>query len=431
MLLSRDQLDLFRFEDLVRRADAAEPAAAGQTLREALELWRGPPLADLAYESFAQSAIARMEELRLTVVEKRVDVDLTLGRHVDLVGELEALVAEHPLRERLSAQLMLTLYRSGRQAEALTAYRAISHRLMDELGIQPSTQLRDLEQAILRQDPSLELAVAATPERSLLTVTLGGSDLESLLTIAEPLAQQPGRELVLLHLAEDHSELQQTTAALHARREELRATGVEVRAAAFSSSTPGQDAIRIAEELDCDLMLVKATGELLDDPVLSEILAGGPCDVAALVGGAPVHGPLLVPFVGAEHDWTAIELAAWLAGAWRVPLRLAGPLSSGRDSSRLLASASLAIQHTHGVAAEPLLLNPDPDRLLEATTEATLVVAGLSDRWQHEGLGTARRALAQAARTPVLLVRGGLRPSGLAPRETRTRFTWSVKPLSG
>ncbi len=153
---------------------------------------------------------------------------------------------------------------------------------------------------------------------------------------------------------------------------------------------------------------------LLDDPVLHAILAGAPCDVAALVGGEPAPGPLLVPFVGAEHDWTAIELGAWLAGAWQVPLRLAGPSVEGRDSSRLLASASLAVQRALGVAAEPLLLAPGPQELVRASQEAALVIVGLSDRWQKEGLGLARGALAsepdtRAARPPRAAARAGSR----------------------
>ena len=129
--LEREQLDLHVFERLVGEAEAAEPATAAAKLREALSLWRGPPLADLYYESFAQPAIARLEELRLAAVEKRIDADLALGRHGALVGELEALVSEHPLRERLRAQLMLALYRCGRQADALAVYRSTRLALVE------------------------------------------------------------------------------------------------------------------------------------------------------------------------------------------------------------------------------------------------------------------------------------------------------------
>ena len=108
-----DELDLAVFERLRGEARRAEPARAAQKLREALALWRGPPLADLAYEPFAQTEIARLEEMRLAALEERIDADLADGRHGDLVGELEALIVDHPLRERLRAQLMLALYRSA------------------------------------------------------------------------------------------------------------------------------------------------------------------------------------------------------------------------------------------------------------------------------------------------------------------------------
>jgi DNA-binding SARP family transcriptional activator len=428
--LEPEQLDLHRFERLVGDADTTEPALAAAKLREALALWRGSPLADLAYEAFAQPAIRRLEELRLSTIEKRIDADLALGRHGDLIAELETLVAKHPLREHLRAQLMLALYRRGRQADALAAYHSARRALVEQLGIEPSPPLRALEQAILRQDPSLNLATAAAPDRSLLAVALHHSELGALLAVATPLARQPGRELVIARLIEQPHELAAQTAIVQEQRELLLASGITARAAAFTSDRPGHDAARIAVELDCDLMLVSAPPDLLESPVLRTVLAAAPCDVAALVGSRPVPGPLLVPFVGAGHDWSAIELGAWLAGAWQVPLRLAGPAAKSRDSSRLLASASLAVQHAYGIAARPLLLPPGAHDLVRAAEEASLVIVGLSDRWQKEGLGQTRAALAQLATTPVLLVRRGLRPGGLAPRESRTRFTWSLKPRS-
>ena len=122
---------------------------------EALALWRGPPLEDFAYEPFAQSAIAQLEEARLEALEDRIDADLAVGELAGLVGELEALVGEHPLRERLQGQLMLALYRSGRQADALERYREARRSLMDELGLEPGPALQDLERAILAHDPAL------------------------------------------------------------------------------------------------------------------------------------------------------------------------------------------------------------------------------------------------------------------------------------
>jgi predicted ATPase/DNA-binding SARP family transcriptional activator len=156
--VGRDELDLYRFERLVSEADDAEAAEAAAKLRDALGLWRGPPLVDLSYASFAQPAIRRLEELRMAALEKRIEADLELGREADLVGELETLVEQHPLREHLRAQLMLALYRSGRQADALAAYQNARRVLVEQLAVEPSALLRQLEQAILRQEVSLDLA---------------------------------------------------------------------------------------------------------------------------------------------------------------------------------------------------------------------------------------------------------------------------------
>jgi DNA-binding SARP family transcriptional activator len=162
-----DDIDVARFERLLaegqRLLAAGDLAHAGERLRESLALWRGPPLADFAYEPFAQRDIARLEEQRQVALEARIEADLALGRHAQLVGELEALVGEHPLREALRGQLMLALYRCGRQAEALEAYRAGRAALVEELGIEPGPALRELERKILAQDS--ELAPPATPRR--------------------------------------------------------------------------------------------------------------------------------------------------------------------------------------------------------------------------------------------------------------------------
>ena len=188
--LRPEELDLNRFETLVGegtdRLLAGDPAAASELLAEALGLWRGPPLAEFAYEPFAQTAIARLEELRLASVEWRVEADLALGRHAQLLTELDGLVREHPLRERLRAHHMLALYRAGRSAEALDTYQSARQVLAEELGIDPGPALQQVQEAILRQDPALDHAAlasgvspaaapaasaevsAATPERSLL-----------------------------------------------------------------------------------------------------------------------------------------------------------------------------------------------------------------------------------------------------------------------
>jgi DNA-binding SARP family transcriptional activator len=160
--LLRARPDADRVHELVAEARAAaSPEDRAAKLREALELWRGPPLAEFAFESFAQPEIARLEELRLAVLEDRLEADLEVGRHTEVVGELEALVEEHPLRERFREQLMLALYRSGRQAEALEAFQRARSVLVDELGIDPSPRLQQLHKAILRQEVRLEPARAA------------------------------------------------------------------------------------------------------------------------------------------------------------------------------------------------------------------------------------------------------------------------------
>jgi YVTN family beta-propeller protein len=154
------ELDADRFEQLVRqgRSELVEgkPGPAAASLRAALRLWRGPALGDLGAELFAQLDAGRLEELRLGATEDRIEADLALGRHADLTGELEALVAAHPLRERLHGQLMVALYRGGRQAEALDAYRAARQMMIRELGLEPGPALQRLEGAILRQDPVLD-----------------------------------------------------------------------------------------------------------------------------------------------------------------------------------------------------------------------------------------------------------------------------------
>jgi WD40 repeat protein/DNA-binding SARP family transcriptional activator len=167
------ELDLERFERLVADGRellaAGDPAAAAETFRAAEGLWEGRPLADLEFEPFARVEVERLEELRLGAVEERIDAELALGRQLALVGEVEALSAEHPYRERFRAQLMLALYRAGRQAEGLEVYRRTRSFLNDELGLEPGVELQELERAILTQDPALNVgpndASRAAPAR--------------------------------------------------------------------------------------------------------------------------------------------------------------------------------------------------------------------------------------------------------------------------
>jgi DNA-binding SARP family transcriptional activator len=157
------ELDLDRFRVMVESARGADTQTRAEKLRHALALWRGPALADLTYEAFADPHVAYLEELRLATLEERVDADLALGAHADLVGELEGLVEEYPMRERLRGQYMLALYRAGRQAEALHTYARGRRILVDQLGIEPSRDLQQLHGAILRQESGLQAPGAAPP----------------------------------------------------------------------------------------------------------------------------------------------------------------------------------------------------------------------------------------------------------------------------
>ena len=153
--LEEDELDLHRFERLLSDVRGRPPQEQADLLTEALGLFRGAPLQDFRYDDFARVEAARIDELRLRALELEIDAELALGRHDDVVPPLERLIVEEPLRERFRAQLMLALYRAGRQAEALEAYRYARSSLLDELGIEPGSELQQLERQILNQDPGL------------------------------------------------------------------------------------------------------------------------------------------------------------------------------------------------------------------------------------------------------------------------------------
>ncbi|HEY5881977.1 MAG TPA: BTAD domain-containing putative transcriptional regulator, partial [Nakamurella sp.] len=368
------------------------------------------------------------------------DAELALGHHNELIGQLRSLVEEFPLRERLRGCLMTALYRSGRQAEALDAYQDTRRALTDELGIEPSEQLRDLERSILRHDHVLDppdpTSSTLRTERAILVAVADEGRLPALLAVAEPLVRRPPRSLILATTVIDATSLPVVSTRLDAQRELIQARGVAARATAFTSTTPGADLARLSTELDVDLLLTDAPEELLidgrPDDRLTALLDGTTCDVALLVPrpGAP-RGPVLVPFGGSDHDWSAVELGAWLARAQDVALRLAGadavPELGRRDASRLLSHASLAVQRVLGVPAAPVLVEAGPDGMLRAGRDAGMLVVGMSARWRTEGLGPARLRLAREAAAPLLLVRRGLRPGGLAPQAALTSFTWSIR----
>jgi hypothetical protein len=315
--------------------------------------------------------------------------------------------------------------------------------LVDQLGIEPGPALQELEKSILRQDPGLGIAEignipaveSSRAQRAVLVAVLDEARLDALIGLAEPLVRRPSRELILARLIGDDFELGPAAARLHERRADLAERGVVARATVFTSGQPGSDLARLTSEQDIDLILLDAPPTLLEkglpDADLAAVLAGAPCDVGLLVvRPESARDAVLVPFGGVEHDWAAVELGAWIARSQGAPLRLAGaaavPSAGKRDASRLLSHASLAVERVLGVSAEPLLVPPGVEGVLEASRDAGLLVVGLSSRWHHEGLGPARLRIAREALPPTLLVRRGLRPGGLAPPVALTRFTWSI-----
>ena len=436
-----DELDLLRFERLVAEAENEAPDTAALLLRDALDLWRGEPLVDLANEPFVQTEIVRLEELRLRALELRIEADLALGRDAELVPELEVLVRENPLRERVRAALMRALYSAGRQAEALAAYRDARTTLVDELGIEPSPDLQELERAILRQDPALATGTdAPTRQRAIVVVVRDENRIDDLLAIAEPLARQPPRELIVARLVTSADELGTATATLADRRRVVTDGGVACRVAAYTTGAPGFDAALLATEHDSDLVLVDAARSDLEsgllDGELAVILTNAPCDVGVLIGdGRAASGPVVTPFGGAEHDWSAIELAAWLARALETTLRLVGteadPTVGRRDASRLLARASMLVQQVVGIVTEPVLVPRGEAGVVAAARDARLLVVGLSERWRTEGLGSERASVAANSPAPTLFVRRGLRSGAVEPLHTLTRFTWTTAAPTG
>jgi DNA-binding SARP family transcriptional activator len=435
-------LDLRTFE---RRAAAGARARAdgrfaeaAVEFRAALGLWRGPALSDLADEPCARAIAARLDGLRLLAWERAIEAELECGRDAELVAELDGLIAAHPLHERFRSLQMLALYRCGRQADALDAFRAARATLVAELGIEPGTALRDLQRAILEQDPALAPArgpsaadrITADPRR-IMTAAFAPTSLPALVALGEPLAGGSQREVVVATSVASLAELDGAVRRVGELCDELRGRGVTARSAAFTSVTPGRDLTRLAAEQDVELLVVDAPAGLLEDARLLALLEEAPCDVAILVGDRPpAPGAVLVPFSGAGHDWAAVELGAWLARSRGCALQLAGAStgSGGRDASRLLANASLAVQRVLGIAAEPVIVEPTPEALVAVARSAGAVVVGLTDRWRATGLGRTRTALAVDPEATVVLVRRGLRPGGLAPPDDGTRFTWTIAP---
>ena len=327
---------------------------------------------------------------------------------------------------------MTALYRSGRQAEALEAFRSARSTLVGELGIEPSSWLTELHSAMLRHDPSLD--PAGTPPvsragRTILAAAFAPENAAALAAIAGPLTRDPPRELLLLTTVVSPSELTSTGRLVNELRAALVSDGVDARAAVFTSVAPGADMARLAREHDVDLLLVDAPDGLLEDARVLALLDQAPCDVGIVVGGAPQDGPVVVPFAGAEHDWAAVELGAWLA-------RARGAVAPSRRSRGRRRRARCE------PAARPCL-----DRRAARARRASGARARRAGpggarggreggragrRRPHRALATRRsRAGAHGARDPAVRGRrcscaAGVRPGGLAPRDSDTRYTWTI-----
>ncbi len=325
-------------------------------------------------------------------------------------------------------------------------------RLIDprnEFGAPVEEELEDARRASLADSP------VSIPERSILVAPQSDTAMEQLVALAEPLAaSEPPRELILTRvnpppraaqvrgaLQTEDRMLAETSQRLARLRLELLGRGIAARAVAFNSAHAGEDLVRLSESEEVDLVLVDGRRPLLGAGVprgdVGTLLRRAPSDVALLVareGDRVLPGPeaaVLVPFGGADHDWAALELGAWISTATGAPLRMlgaAGKGDGGGDSTRTLANASLMLQKFAGVHAEPVVGSGGAE-IVETARGAGLLLIGLSERWRQEGLGETRREIAHAAPAPILFVRRGLRTGALAPREDVTRFSWSSAAL--
>ena len=308
----------------------------------------------------------------------------------------------------------------------------------------------ELEEA--RKQSTADFPDLPVPERSILVAPQTDGGLAQLRQLAEPLARsEPPRELILARLVRpprradatggmqtENRLLRETSNEVTMERLELVEQGIAARGIAFTSTNVGADLSRLAKSEEVDLLLIDGRRPLLGEGVprgdVGAVLNDAECDVAVLVAkeGQPIapsaDAAVVVPFGGAEHDWAALELGAWIASATGAPLNLlgaAGQSEEGKSATRLLGDAGLLVQQYAGIPATPIVAEPGREGIVAAAAGAGLLVIGLSDRWRQEGLGPTRSEIAKAAPAPVVFVRRGLRPGALAPRGDVTRFTWS------
>jgi hypothetical protein len=293
------------------------------------------------------------------------------------------------------------------------------------------------------------------PERAILVAPQTDAALDQLVALGEPLARtESRRELIIARLVQppraagagvrgglqtENLQLERASRAVEEVRARLIEDGVAARGVALMSSSVGSDLVHIAEREPVDLVITEGRRRLVGEGVplgdVGKLLTDASCDVAVLIARESAQielgpdSPVLVPFGGAEHDWSALELGSWLASSTGAPLRLlgaAGQSDEGKSVTRLLADAGLLVQQATGVTSEPLVVSGGRDGIVAAGAGAGLLVIGLSDRWRREGLGPTRSEIAKAAPAPVLFVRRGTRPGVFAPRDNVTQFKWSM-----
>ncbi len=284
------------------------------------------------------------------------------------------------------------------------------------------------------------------PAKSIMVALQDPENVDALLELAEPLAKAtPPREIIIAQavlpdrfvtgVLRDLEQADNLEEGLRERAQALVDQGTAARVVAFNTVLPGQDYVRLASEAEVDLIMLDGRRPLLGDGVprgaVGQVLEQAPCDVAVLVERQDrptidADHPVMVPFGGGDHDWAALELAAWIASATEARLKLLGAANGNGDASRVLDSASLVVRQLAGIETEPMLVSMSNGGILAATEGAGLLVVGLSERWKDEGLGEVRSAIAKSAEAPILFVRRGTRPGALAPRTGDvTKFAWS------
>ncbi len=350
--LDSHTLDLADFERLTRLAEEAGLDESAELRRRALLLWRGPPLADVVLEGPSRQALARISELRLATKIELIDAELAQGRHAQLIGDLETLVADHPYQERLTARLMLALYRAGRQAEALEVYQSARRLLNDELGLQPGRELRELESAILRQDEAISLKPDALPSRR----TLGNSPSNLPVPSTPLIGRQRELAVVAELLGRDQVRLLTLTGPGGSGKTRL---GLQAAAERLDDFPDGVFFVALAPIVDAALVL----------PTIAQA-------VGLKESGAALLSERLQEFLADKRVLLVLDNVEQLVGAGR---ELAELLATGRQLKLLVTSRRpLRLAGEHELQVPPLALPdlaalPDVARLSEFDAVALFI----------------------------------------------------------